>query len=357
MTDFVKSWLDTLPAYCWPDAKTRLTELATLVAKGRVQFLCGAGMSKGSGAPLAKDLSAKMICEMLTGAAPDGFPSETHVTLAERFSLDVVAEAYPEELDHPRLRELIGRELAHVEGKHHAGHDALAYLADHGYIDQVYTTNFDDLLLEALGERAKPVTDAQADSVPEIKQRNQIPILHIHGRVGSQCLLAESDTCSLDTPLATLMMADMVTGWFVWVGYQLGDLDLRAMYLSMRAMLRREGLAKTPYVVLKLSSKKDADKKEEWRLANMVWKARKAKFVPGDAECFLPALVLQVRRIDADRWAKAIIDRKGGDPADVAEFNEVWKEARGIASETGLGDDVDGMKALARQHGVDLEAQ
>jgi hypothetical protein len=190
--------------------------------------------------------------------------------------------------------------------------------------------------------------------------RTHLPVLYLHGTLESGYRLSESDTYNLDTPLARLMVADMVLNWFVWIGYSLTDADLRTLYLSTRDLLAREGLVKKPFVIHPLnpnesdSTKRDEAKNKEWKLADAVWKARGVRFIPGRAEVFLPALVERVRRGWGDELAVKIIKKRlhitDNTPIPSAEVDKLWQSA--TKTSNGIGDDIDGIEIIAESEGV-----
>jgi hypothetical protein len=334
-----------------PSVVRELRTIASLVVERKVQFLCGAGMSKASGCPLAGQLAAEIVAAMLGETVTSDIRK-----LAELYPFEAIAGAYVQKRDRRRLTGLIERALEAGKGKKHAGHDALVYLADQGYIDRVYTTNFDSLIEDAFSTRAAtPVTDDDAYLVHEARAKNEIPVLHLHGRLeGGKYLIAEGETYDLDTPLARILMADLVTHWFVWVGYSLNDVDLRSMYLSMRDMLARtQDLVKKPYVVHPLGSG-DVTARLELELATAIWESRGASFVPMTAEEFLPALVTQVKRFEGDKWAIRLALKFGFDPASDEDLQQVWERARQLSLDLMLENEVEGMKALAQREGIEV---
>lgn len=342
----ITTWLEAIPEEARQPSKKDLRQLAADLLDRRVEFLCGAGMSKAAGGPLAEDLVIAMASEILDGP-PARKPYPDHlIEISKLYPLEAVAEAYLGEHDYPRLKRLLAQFLGPIKGKRHAGHEALEYFATQRLINKVYTTNFDTLVEEGLGGKGTTIVDANVNDIREEQEAGQTPVLHLHGTIERDFLISESSTYSLDTPLSTIMRADMTTHTFVWVGYSLSDVDLRTIYLSLRDMLTKSKLAKRPFVVHPLSTNTEI----EWRLARAVWHARGGTFIPGKAEHFLPALQSQVRRWEAEELVRVIIEQKGGNPEDSREVDQVWSDARELAEETGLGDEADAIRELAAIH-------
>ncbi|HRZ58039.1 MAG TPA: SIR2 family protein [Candidatus Paceibacterota bacterium] len=347
----VQRWLDSIPEAARDESVTRIKQLADLVLSRKVQFLCGAGMSKASGLALASELNARLIQEMLAGT-----DSSVLVSLSTKYPLEITAEAYLKVgLDQSRLNALIGQELGKGTGKIHDGHRSLEWFASQGFIDRVWTTNFDSLIEDAFAERGMCICDKNVDELKRSRNANKVPVFHLHGTPESEALLTETDTYELVTPLSKLFMADMVTNWLIIVGYSLADTDLRTISLSMREMLKKQRLAKRPYIVLPVSNDASLGK-AEWRLAEKIWDAREMLFIPGTAELFLPALREEVRRSRCDNFARVLVKRRGGDPNSPAELEKAWGEARSLAEKSELGTDLDAIEVLAQRHGVNDES-
>lgn len=271
------------------------------------------------------------------------------LALARKYPMEAVAQAFLEDTEPSALRQLIADELGFASKRTHDGHESLMYLASNGFIDRVYTTNFDILIEEGLAPRAVPIADENVDDVHQVYATGGIPVFHLHGSVNGKCLLEESRTYSLTTALAHFLKADMVTKWFVWVGYSLTDPDLRTMYLSMQEHLRKKELAKRPFVVHPLEAGADEERENEWRLANAVWNARYATYIVGTAEDFLPALVGQVRCLRATKYAEKVVRSRGGDPASQPELKRLWQQAEDMANKTGDGDAVNAMEMIFQE--------
>jgi SIR2-like protein len=340
----INDWLESLPEGSRNPSKKDLKQLAGDLLARRIQFLCGAGMSKASEAPLSADLVISMASGIVDGPrASKPYPDHL-VKIANLYPLEAVAEAYLAEHDHPRLKRLLSDALAPATGKPHAGHAALEYFATQGLIDRVYTTNFDTLVEDGFSGKGKTIVDANADEIRSTNEEGFIPVLHLHGTIERGFLLTESSTYALDTPLGTIMRADMVVNTFVLVGYSLNDVDLRTMYLSLRDMLTTSKLARRPFVVHPL----ETDTEVEWRLARAVWHARGATFIPGKAEAFFPALQSQVRRWASEGMVRLIVEQKGGNPDDQREVDQVWSDALDLAESTGLGDEIEAIAEIAK---------
>lgn len=311
-------------------------------------------MSKASGIPLSQQLAVKMAKRLLIGS--EEAAEDTSITAAaSKFTIETIAEAYVNEFGPTELNGLIQRTVGGPIGRTHAGHRALEFLASESLIDRVYTTNFDNLLEDGLGGRGTTITDSDQDlsllhRINKGEVGSKVPVLHLHGVAGKECLFLESNTYELDRPLAKLMIADMVTHSFVWVGYSLSDLDVRRLFLGLRFMLAKHQRENRPFVVYPLTEDPGAEERE-WELSDAIWKSRGCHYLPGSAEIFLPALVARMKRLRSDARVRKLVKNAGGNPEDTSEIARKSAEIMEIVA-IGVGDYDDTVEDLARQEGV-----
>lgn len=342
----IDKWRTSLPIAAQAAAMANISLVARDVIRGEVCFLFGAGMSKASGGMLGEEL-AELLARQLLNCPPAQPTPETVKQFLKKYPLEAVAQAYVTISDRPHLNHLIREHFSNLPKKEHLGHKALEHLISAGKIDRIYTTNYDRNIEDSLGERAIPIADSNIDEFQNSIKDGCFPVLHLHGLAPQECLLEESETYKLDTPLARLLIADLTIRQFVWVGYQLSDPDLRGIYLSLQNMMKPKKLARRPYVILPMES--DGN----YHLESLVWDGRYAKLVPGKAEDFLPALVEQVKRTKAQDLVPLILNKRGGDSKSHEEQENLWALARRKAQESGVGDEYDSMRGIARMEGLD----
>lgn len=340
------TWLHTIPPDAQRECRDRLFDLAAHVRAKSVRILCGAGMSKASGFALGRELATRMAGGLL-GVLPQVPVPKEIKELASPYPVEAIAEAYSSYVDDATWRRLFVSQFGQANKGPHAGHDALVFLLNNGFMDRVYTTNYDTLIEEKIGTRHITIEDRNIDDLVNPDYEGRIPVLHLHGSLATNCMLRESETYNLDTPLSYVLRGDMTTHWFLWVGYSLGDHDLRSVYLSMRDMLRKHRGRKNPYAVMPLHSDNDEDKLREWKLADKIWTARGVMMLPGVAEMFLPALVAAVRDYEAHIVAARIIEKRGGDPTSTEQAEALWQEAAGLVEKLNAGDVAGAVLAIA----------
>jgi hypothetical protein len=158
----------------------------------------------------------------------------------------------------------------------------------------IFTTNWDTLLREAIGDAAVVITDADLWKVTELEDQGAVPIFHLHGTI-EHPKITETDLMNPDSPLFRLFAAHFISKVFVLVGYSLNDINIRALYWkSLNLLKSRPDLQrKMTYVVAPVASTHEA------RIASALWTTRNAHLIPIPAEQFFvelrDALVSEVR--------------------------------------------------------------
>lgn len=295
----------------------RIEDIAKLVRKRQVRFLCGAGMSRGSSIKLFSTLASEMAREIVPGVKD--FEEKDFERILYSYPPEAIAQAYIDDYGSSSLKNMLRESFGRLDAKTNEGHKVLQYLVNNGYIDRVYTTNFDDLIEKAFNGAGEghtvSITDDDVDRIDCVINQRQIPVIHLHGTINSQCLITERETYTFNTKLAHILMADMIQNGFVLIGYSMKDTDLRSLYFSLRDLLKPKGLAKRTYAVLPL----ELDKEWEWVVADKVWGGRGIKIIPMKAEEFLPYLR---RRIELQRSDEIIPQLKKKMGVDERELNE-----------------------------------
>jgi hypothetical protein len=340
MVDALTSWLDTLPDTARYEAEVRLRGLVKLLFERRLRFLFGAGMSAKSGMPVASKLSETLLTDMF-------LPHSGLAALVNLYPVDAIAEAYAKKTDEASLFRMVTT-IYDRKVDLHEGHLALQYLADQGFIERVYTTNFDTLLEKAFSERGSTITDSNIDHLRTAEDENRVPVLHLHGAVGLAPKIVESEMFELDTALGRLLTADMTIYWFAWVGYSMTDMDIRHLFFATRRAMQLQRAGKSPFVIYPLST---IDKELEWRVADQLWRARSCLFIPGAAELVLPAVVTLLGRVQADAIVIRILTKLGRNATNPDEIRDIWDKAEKLAAD-GLGTAEEALRVLAEQYGV-----
>ena len=175
-------------------------------ARGKVLFVCGAGVSKPAGLPLFRGLT-KAVYERLDAPVFDALEkldqrpetdwraccsdlTEEQTAEVGRFAAgeyDVVLGMLERRVDgqatrRSQVRTSVAEILRAKESRPAQIHSALIHLADRGNAVSIVTTNF-DRLLEKAGERLRPrPTTYSLGAIPRPTERGEFSgVFHIHG--------------------------------------------------------------------------------------------------------------------------------------------------------------------------------
>lgn len=290
---------------------THISQIASQLMKGRVGFLIGAGMSIPSGGLSGHQLAFQLVWKSLFQHHHEPLPPDFKKELEEvaaKFPLEAVAEgAIPylgfEQWD---LQELLKESVfGNKTPAINDGHRALAAIVAKLRIRMLFTTNWDELLKEALSESAETITERRFRELDKVLDIGKTAIVHLHGTFADDPLVKESDLMDPDRPLFQIFLGELMTKIFVFVGYSLGDPNIRSLYFKSADILkqRSEKLRKTTYVVAPPSS--DVDR----RLSEAVWRARHATYIPMSGEDFFQALYKETVTHALDGLKKRLRER------------------------------------------------
>lgn len=115
-------------------------EITESVRKRELALFCGAGVSRNSGLPLARELAWSLL-ERLFGGENDG---HAHTIMSSRLPFEALMEVISTHSDISYLLDIFS------EGRPNINHILIARLARHGYLNTIVTTNFDTLIERAL---------------------------------------------------------------------------------------------------------------------------------------------------------------------------------------------------------------
>jgi tetratricopeptide (TPR) repeat protein len=122
------------------------TDLTQLLLEGRVAVLCGAGISRNSGLPVANDLVTSFL------DALNARPEERDAVLGAQLPFELFMQSLDECRSVRPVIQTLGR------GRPNTNHLFLAQLFAAGRVSDLFTTNF-DLLIEAALSAVTPSTD------------------------------------------------------------------------------------------------------------------------------------------------------------------------------------------------------
>jgi hypothetical protein len=240
-------------------------ELIREVNDGQAVFLCGAGVSRGVGLPLFRDLTDKVYVKL--GESRDNEAAER--VAYERAEYDRVLGSLEKRTHLPgtdsRVRSAVSETLAAPDGADLARHLSLLRLSrDREDRPRLLTTNFDTLFERAARLSGMAIVSHAGKSIPRPGGGRDYGILHLHGRLADDSLnLAETDLILTRADFGDAYLRD---GWasqyvedrmrlntLVLVGYQAEDAALRLLLETLDADRERFRDLKEIYAIEKRS--------------------------------------------------------------------------------------------------------
>jgi len=280
----------------WVSARDeQIAQIAGQLVRGRVCFLFGAGMSqpsKGlSGSELAFELLRRGLFKKYRLPLDPDFERQLR-EVASRFPLEAIAEGVMHRLPFQEseleeiLKTVVFRDADQQKPARHVGHDLLAAIVARFGPRTLFTTNWDLLLEEALGESGITITESNLRGIDRVYDDGNTAVIHLHGTFADNPLIREEDLMDPDRPLFQLFTSELMTKAFVFVGYSLNDFNIRALYSKARNILARRSqkLKKKTYIVS--PPRDDIDR----RVSSEIWAHRDAEYLPIGAEEFFQLL-------------------------------------------------------------------
>lgn len=310
----------------------RIAELARTVIEGYADFLFGAGMSQSAGMKSGREVALGLLRRLYPD--PKVVSDDDLRALARASTLEAIAEAVEGQLSGGRkslaeaLREIL--ELDSAKGKSSDAHRDFAALVRLGgptWVRRVFTTNWDDLLEEAIGEgSAVRVCESNTAAYEDALLTNRIPIVYLHGRLDDEFQVSErdvADTLRLRTVNLILLTRLFEARSFCIVGYSMSDPDLSRIYRRYRDQFQLRGANdKLTYVVTPVSSAAQYD------LLDKVWERRQARLIPLSANEFFARLRAAAQTAASARGVKDLLTGYGwsGDELSnkVAEIRDIF---------------------------------
>lgn len=277
-------------------ADSNIARIAEQLVVGRIGFLFGSGMSKPSGGIGGKELAYKLVKKGLFPGKDDSVDpvfKEQVERAASKYPLEAIAAGIvpSQTFQETGLVDIL-KQVTFPNGQpvKHEGHDKLAaIIAKLRTVRTLFTTNWDSLLKDAIGENAIEITPKNQDQymfkIDDLKATN-ILIVHLHGKFEDKPYICENELMDIENPLFQLFLSEMMTKSFVFVGYSLSDPNIRALYYKASDILAKinKTLKKTTYVVFPPNDEVDRT------VSDCIWRVRNATYIPLDAKDFFVRL-------------------------------------------------------------------
>jgi hypothetical protein len=321
--------------------------IATNFLSGELGLLIGAGMSADEdGAPVAKDLSAKMLRRAVLG--PGHEEDKTHPEfdkLASKYPFEAVAGYLVSKLAHGEndLPDWL-REEGGLGGplKNPVAQRALHELYVHQpqrFPRHIFTTNFDTFIEDEFEEdEVCCITSLNVIDLVKARKRNQIAVVHLHGcvRYPGSLVYGEIALATEEGPIFDLFRSALALDSFALVGYSMTDTNLRnAFFEAQRVAATRKGLTKRTFAVSPASGAA-YDPKSSAGLAKEIWHQRGVEHIAATAGTFFTTLFNAVDNFVEVHVRQAVARHLGKDEETLAKMLESACEPFGLLKPTDL---------------------
>ncbi len=195
------------------------TELSEQIQKGNVVLFCGAGISMGpgglpSGWQLTQELAQRAGLEDVSGM---GLPE--------------VAQAYELELGHQSLIQYVINRIDDPKYSPLRTHQLITALP----FNEVITTNWDNLLEEALRQARQPFVKVVRDADIAFADEEKVLLIKLHGSIEQKDTIVITGDDYYDVfyrlpEIAKVVGAYFATRTLLFMGFGLADEDFRRLY-------------------------------------------------------------------------------------------------------------------------------
>jgi len=291
-----------------------------LHAGDNVVFLFGAGMSHTAGVPNGKELAKKLLIDIFFPRDTNPPPLAEIEKLLDRYPFEAVAGAVETALEGRKnlttaLTDILLKDSnsnSYNPQQEHQDFVSICNAYGGRLAPKVFTTNFEFLIENELGDRGCTITEKNISSIDKFSKEGKIPVIHLHGTLGGDYYITEKDVFKepqqsgvLSEFYSALSKSDV----FVFVGYSMNDPDLRWILKNYRELLeQREECEKLTYFV------SPAINEYDFRLGKKIWEERKVRWIPESAEQFFIRLKKATEDLDMQNMRKAIARKYDIDP-------------------------------------------
>jgi hypothetical protein len=274
-----------------------LDKIANALYAKHAEFLFGSGMAKSSKVPLGDELAWALFEEFFPKPSAVR-PDEAILNkLVRKYPLEVAAEAVK---NFKGGKEKLGEVVETVLFKRKRRDEVLynlfnsiCFLEGEPLVDRIFTTNFDCLFEEDSGKKWIPVGLGDDTQLRKAMWRDipQIPVIHLHGLTGQDCIIAETEIFKM-TNMPTMRVFQLALAQaevFVFVGYSMSDPDIRTIYMQHRndILSRKYGRNDEDTAVYVVGP---PENEFDYTVGKSMWGTRGALWIPLDALSFFKKL-------------------------------------------------------------------
>ncbi|MCA9240663.1 MAG: SIR2 family protein [Planctomycetales bacterium] len=311
------------------EAESSMSVLHRAYKRGRLGIFIGAGASVPAGAPSTSSLIRAALEEHLFPGSLPAVDSEGWRRLVStpfELLMGVLQKHLGDEAElEAWLREKIYEGVLNAD----AAYGELAGLVNDGTQRQrrIFTTNFDNLIEVAIGERAKVITSANAEHLNSIEGNSgAVSVVHFHGFINQNVDEHSRTFIATEAKMLQTLDENQMLQWrlveslvgstaFVFVGFSLADANIKAIYSRFRSILASRERGVPVYFVTGGRSA------EQYRLDAQTAPTRNAKAIPVTCQAFFRELRRQSEEDTATEFRQNV-SRRLRDSADEYEVLE-----------------------------------
>jgi NAD-dependent SIR2 family protein deacetylase len=279
-----------------------LNEIAKELVEGRCIFIIGAGVSYESNAPLFKEIIEKLLDILLETDSLEGVDSEDKRKILEKLTFAQIAESYSGHFGMEQLKDKIGDLIKDKNPQPSQSHKHIALFANKEYFSRIYTTNFDNLIEDSIGEKSIEVTEEDIDRLDDAETSHSVAVIHLHGSLKHTkgMIVTEKEIFTNDATILKKLDVDLASKrLIIFIGYSFGDEDIKSMYIRR---IREKGIR--GYIVFPVIHE------QMMTVLRYLWyNQRGINIIPISADEFLSRLYEKVEHVEAAKILQEICDR------------------------------------------------
>lgn len=268
--------------------------IAATFIRRELGLLIGSGMSTadapGVGIPTGSEMAKLMLRRAVMG--DEDASNELLDKLAEKYPFEAIADFLVKKHPYHDFAAWLTENGGLADATPLPSHAKLAQLYElspNSFPRRIFTTNFDTLLEDSLGEEiAIGITSENPGDLVLAKKKDLVAVVHLHGSIKypKSLVYGERELTTTEGPLFDLFRASLATEIFVLVGYSLTDTNLRRVFFDVQRVVRvRSGLGKRTFAVSPADGN-PATPNTAAGVARAIWGLRDTEHLPISAAQF-----------------------------------------------------------------------
>jgi hypothetical protein len=295
------------------DLRQRIAEIARAGLRQRLLFLVGAGFSADArGYPTGAGLASILVRQTYECSEAEANAA------AAKYELAAISQQFTERATEKRqgLVEHIAKALSRKPATRPQAELDLASVAAMCRLRRIFTTNFDDVIEDALDKRSRPVKATVADIrkfEDEANDADVTGVFHLNGNTEDP-KVTEDELRTHRSVFYELFRRSLLTDVLVMVGYSFRDDAIVRIYDELFDLLKTVGQDRRNYIVM------PTDNQLDYLLAERLWRARgDIVLIPVRAGQFFRMLVTALEEARYSEAVTSLAGRVGASEAEVTE--------------------------------------